>query len=101
QPQERRLAGAVPADETDRLARLDRHRHVAQRLHFAYSAAAARDDDVLEGALRLGVDAERPRNAVDDDATRGHAGTAASERRTIAPSAATNSWSSFGISIRS
>jgi len=33
--QERRLAGAVRADHRDRLAGLDRHRHVEQRLEAA------------------------------------------------------------------
>src|SRR4051812_14518131 len=69
-PQEGRLAGAVASDETDRLTRLDRHRDISQRLDVARSEAAARDEDVLQGALRLRVDAEGPRDAVDDDASR-------------------------------
>jgi hypothetical protein len=39
--QERRLPGAVAADEPDRMSGLDRQRDVAQRLHVAYAAAPA------------------------------------------------------------
>ena len=64
------LPGAVAADEPDGLPGLDRERDVAQRPHVAGSAAAARDEHVLQRALRLRVDAERARDAVDDDAAR-------------------------------
>ncbi len=101
QPEKRRLAGAVPADQPDRLAGLDGQRDVAQRLHLARAGLAARDDHVLERPLRLRIDAERPRDAIDDDAAGSHARTAPIAPRTIEASTATNSVSSFGISIRS
>ena len=66
--EERRLARAVATDEADRLSGLDRERDVAQRLHRARSEAAAGNEDVLQRPLSLRIDAERARDAVDDDA---------------------------------
>src|SRR3954452_16609173 len=68
--QQRRLTGAVAAEEADGAAGLDGERHVAHRLHLARCKPPARDEQVLQRALRLRVDAERPRHAVDDDAPR-------------------------------
>ena len=70
-PQQRRLTGAVAADEADRLTGLDRQRDVAQRLHVAGTKPPARDEDVLQRALRLRIHAEHPRDAIDDDAAGG------------------------------
>src|SRR5581483_7582539 len=72
EPEQRRLARAVPAYEPDRAAGLDGHGHVAERLHVAHTEAAARDEDVLQGSLRLRIDTEGARHAVDDDAARSH-----------------------------
>src|SRR5262249_60436877 len=82
-PEQRRLTGAVPPDEADRLARLDGQRNVAQRLHFARAAAAARDEEILQRALRLRVDAKGARHAVDDDPAARHATTGLRASRTI------------------
>ena len=71
--QQRRLARAVPPDEPDGLAGLDDDRDVAQRLHLARAEAPAGDEDVLDRALRFRVDAEGPRDPVDDDASWRHA----------------------------
>ena len=99
--QQRRLAGAVAADEADGVARLGRERDVAQRLHVARTAPAARDEEVLERALRLRVDAEGPRDAVDDDPAGRHVAAADKLPRTMSASVRTKRGSSFGISIRS
>ena len=60
EPEQRRLAGAVPADEPDRLAGLDPHGDVAERLDLARAEPAARDEHVLDRALCLRIDAKRP-----------------------------------------
>ena len=100
--QQRRLAGAVAADEPDGIARLDGERHVAESLHLSHAEPAARDEDVLQRPLRLRIDPEAPRHPVDDDpAGFVHAATAASAPRTISARTCTKRGSSFGISIRS
>ena len=102
QAQQRRLAGAVAADEPDRLARLDGERHVFERLHVLRLGAAAEDEQLLQAARLVRVDAEAARDPVDPDLARLHAlnGTAAA-RRTSPASTRTNAGSAFGSSIRS
>ena len=73
QPQQRRLAGAVAADEPDRLARLDGERHVLERLHVLRLGAAAEDEQLLQAARLVRVDAEAARDPVDPDLARLHA----------------------------
>ena len=102
QPQQRRLAGAVAADEPDRLPRLDGERHVFERLHVLRVGAAAQDEQLLQAARLVRVDAEAARDPVDPDLARLHAlnGTAAA-RRTSPASTRMNAGSAFGSSIRS
>ena len=79
QAQQRRLAGAVAADEPDGLARLDRERDVVERLHVLRLGAAAEDEQLLQAARLVRVDAEAARDPVDPDLARLHPvdGTAA------------------------
>ena len=79
QAQERRLAGAVAADEADGLAGLDRDRDVLERLDVLRAGAAAADEELLEAARLVCMNAEAARDPVDPDLARVHAvnGTAA------------------------
>src|SRR5437660_10640015 len=102
EPQQRRLPRAVPADEPDSAARLDRERDVAQRDDLGGTRPSTRHDDVLEPAGFARIDLEAPRRTLSDDLSRpNHAfeGTA-SARRTRPASTLTNAGSAFGISIR-
>src|SRR5207248_2747157 len=72
QPEQRRLARPVTADEADSVARLDSERDVFERPDVAGGQAPACDEDVLQGPLRLRIDAESPGHAVDDDPAGDH-----------------------------
>src|SRR5262249_45947209 len=67
QLEERRLAGAVPADQAERLPRRDLERHIAQSPDVARGRPAARDDRVLQRPVRPLGDPEALRDAIDDD----------------------------------
>ncbi len=56
QLQQRRLAGAVAAQDADRLARLDRERDVAQRPEFRVELPAPAKQRLQQPVLRLLVD---------------------------------------------
>ena len=101
QAQQRRLAGAVAADEADGIAGLDRQRDVAQRLHLARAAAAARDEHVLQRALRLRVDAEGRETRSTTICARASCGDRAERAAHDLGEHAHEAGSSFGISIRS
>ena len=79
QAEQRRLAGAVAADQPDGLARLDRERDVVERLHVLRLGAAAEDEQLLQAPRLVRVDAEAARDPVDPDLARLHPadGTAA------------------------
>ena len=72
QAQQRRLAGAVPADEPDRLARLDRERDVAQRQDVARLGAPAEHEQLLQASRLVRPDAEAARDPLDADLPRLH-----------------------------
>ena len=102
QAQQRRLAGAVAADEADRAARLDRERDVAQRpdVRAARRGRARRTDPSARGsrADRRGSCRAACSTTISPGLTRltVPAVLAARSRR----ASATNAGSSFGISIR-
>src|SRR5262249_8698477 len=101
QAKERRLAGAVAADQPDGAPRLDPEGDVLQRNDLGRARSLPRDDHVLQPAGLPGIDLEVPRGAVGDDLTGSdHAfeGTARA-RRTRPASTRTNEGSAFGISI--
>ena len=101
QAQQRRLAGAVAADEADRLAGLDRERDVAQRPDVGAPVPLRANEQILERAALARVDAEAPRGVLDEDLSGSHAGDGTDRcRRTISASVRTKAGSSFGISIR-
>ncbi len=103
EPEQRRLPGAVAADQPDRLAGRDARRDVAQRPDVRPPRATPRDEQLLERANGLRVDAEAAAGAVDLDGARlRHAleGSAAA-RRTMPARTRTKAGSAFGISIRS
>src|SRR5262249_10822774 len=101
QPQQRRLAGAVPPDQGDRLARLDRGRDAVERLDVRAAGATPRDEQLLERPRRLRVDAEAAADGRDLDRARAHrAGTPAIARSTSPARTETKAGSAFGISIR-
>src|SRR5262245_3445826 len=103
QPQQRRLAGAVAADEADGTAGLDPEGHISESNDVGRLRAAARDDDVLQAARLARIHLEVSRGVVGDDlAWSGHAfeGTGRA-RRTRPASSSTNGSSAFGMSMRS
>ena len=53
--------------EPDGLARLDRERHVVERLDVGRLGAAAEDEQLLQAARLVRVDAEAARDPVDAD----------------------------------
>jgi hypothetical protein len=59
EPQERRLPGPVPADQPDRLSRLDAERDVAERPDLDGGGAVSGENGLLErsGAVRLHAEA--------------------------------------------
>ena len=67
EPEQRRLPGAVAADQPDRLAGRDARRDVAQRPDVRPTRATPRDEQLLERADGLRVDAEAAAGAVDLD----------------------------------
>ena len=73
QPQQRRLAGPVAADESDRLAASDVGRDVTQRPDVDRVGLPALDEEVLERARVTGVHAEAARDALDRDLADLHA----------------------------
>ena len=79
QAEQRRLAGAVAADEPHRLAGLDRERDVLEREHVARLGAAAEHEQLLQAARLVRADAEAARDPLDADLPRLHPadGTAA------------------------
>ena len=100
--EERRLAGAVPADQADRLAGLDPHRDVAERPDLGRLGAVPGEERLLQRPNGLGSDEEAPARPVDDDLAGSHTfERTASARRTIPTRTATKAGSSFGISARS
>src|SRR3954454_10381342 len=101
EPEERRLARSVPADEPDGAARLDVERDVAKRPDVRAARLPA-EEEILQRAALARVDTEAPRGVLDRDLAGRHAGDGTdSSRRTIVASASTNGSSSFGISMRS
>src|SRR5262249_52433813 len=101
QAQQRRLTGAVAADQADCLARLDRERDLLKRPHVGGGRTLPGEHRLLQCLYLLGMNTKPPARAVDDDLAGLHAveGTATSGR-TIEASTAMNSGSAFGISIR-
>src|SRR5688500_17990108 len=102
QLQQRRLAGAVPADEPDRIARLRPHGYSAQRPDVLAAAPAARHDQLLESSRLLRVDTEPTRDLVDADLAWVDHALDGSETACCTSPARTsmNAGSAFGISIR-
>src|SRR5262249_55499888 len=101
QPQERRLAGAVPAHEADRASRLRAEGHVAKRPDVGAAHAPPGHDEILQRPGLAGIDAEAPRSVLHRDLATIHAAEGiASVRRTIAASTRTNAASRLGTSIR-
>ena len=102
QPQQGRLAGAVAADEADRLARLDAERDVLEREHIACLGSPAEHEQLLQASRLVRPDAEATRDPLDADLPRLHPrdGTAKC-RRTSPASTSMNAGSAFGSSIRS
>src|SRR5262249_24353432 len=72
QPEKRRLAGAVSADEPDRLAAADLDGDVPQRPDVRRLRLAALDEEILERPRLARVDAEAARDALDRDLARFH-----------------------------
>ena len=68
QLQQGRLAGAVAADQPERLPRRDLERDIVERDDLARRRASPGNDGVLEGAVRPFGDLEALRDPVDDDA---------------------------------
>jgi hypothetical protein len=82
QAQQRRLAGAVPADKADRLTRLDRERHVLERQDIRRLGSPAEHEQLLQASRLVRPDAEATRDPLDADLPRLHPrdGTAACRR---------------------
>jgi hypothetical protein len=72
QAQQRRLPGAVPADEADGLARLDRQRHVLQRDDVCRLGSPAEHEQLLQASRLVRPDAEATRDPFDADLPRLH-----------------------------
>ena len=102
QPQQRRLAGAVAADEADGLTGLDRERDVVERLDVLRVGAAAEDEQLLQAARLVCVNAEAARDPVDPDLARVHPADSTGARLRTSPARTRmNAGSAFGSSIRS
>src|SRR6266516_2200320 len=103
QAQERRLAGAVAADEPDRATGRDPERDFLERNDVGRTRAPGRDDRILEAARLARIDLEATGRVLRDDLAWTHAhaseGTARA-RRTRPASTSTKRGSAFGISIR-
>ena len=72
QAQQRRLAGAVPADEPHGLARLDRERDVLERDHVGRLGSPAEHEQLLQASRLVRPDAEATRDPLDADLPRLH-----------------------------
>ncbi len=72
EPEQRRLPGAVPPDETDRLAASDGEGHVVERPHVGRSGPSSLDEEVLERVRLARMDAETPRDGLNADLARFH-----------------------------
>src|SRR5207237_10639223 len=96
QPEQRRLAGAVAADNAHRLARLDGERNVPQGPDLLPAQVPAPKYRLLESDVPRRVNPKPPANAFGDDSSGLHAceGTGRAFRTTFA-SARMNSGSSF------
>jgi hypothetical protein len=102
EPQERRLAGAVAADEPDGTPGLDVERDVTERPHVRAACMPPREQEILQRTALARIDAEAPRRVVDRDLAGPHAGDGTdSTPRTIFASVWTKGTSSFGMSMRS
>src|SRR5436305_7137709 len=103
QAEERRLAGAVAADQADGVSGLDGEGHVLEGPDLCGLRRAASEDEVLQRPALPRVDLEAARDAVDRDLARSHPADdgSGSRRRTSPASTRPKAGSAFGISIRS
>ena len=102
QPEERRLARAVSADEADRPAGLDVQRDVSQRPDVRRLQVPPSDDRLFQGHVPLRIDAEAPPDVLDQDLAylHGFEGTPTACRESSARPRM-KAGSSFSDSIRS
>ena len=69
--EQRRLPGAVRADDPEDLARLDREAHVAERLH-PLGGRVLPEEGLLQRARALAAELVRLRNVIRADRRAGH-----------------------------
>src|ERR1044072_6080355 len=95
--EERRLAGAVAADQADGVAGLDGEGHVSQGPDFGGLRRATGRDEVLQRPALPRVDLEATRDAVDRDLARSHPADdgSGSRRRTRPARTRTKAGSAF------